>query len=88
VSQSTGPVLIAGGLTLFTDVIVGGRTIAEDVKVIVGTGIVAVSLAGLESIAPRTAVALAYLMLVSVLFVQHGNTPSPVQAFVTWYGKG
>jgi len=87
-SMSTGPVLIAGAVTLFTDVIVREQSLMSDTRVVVGTGIVALGLAGLESIAPRTAVALGWLVLVSVLFVKHGNTPSPAEAFVSWYGSG
>jgi hypothetical protein len=86
--MSTGPVVVAGAITLFTDVIVRKEPLATEAQVIVGTGIVAVGLWGLETIAPRTAVALGYLVLVSVLFVRHGNVPSPAEAFVQWYGKG
>lgn len=86
--KSTGPVVVAGAVTLFTDVIVRNESLVSDTKVIVGTGVVALGLAGLETLAPRTAVALGWLVLVSVLFVKHGNTPSPAEAFVQWYGKG
>jgi hypothetical protein len=80
--------MVAGAVTLFTDVIVRKETLMTETKVIVGTGIVALGLAGLESVAPRTAVALGYLVLISVLFVKHGVAPSPAEAFVQWYGKG
>lgn len=86
--KSTAPVVVAGAVTLFTDVIVRDKSLVSDTKVVVGTGVVALGLAGLETLAPRTAVALGWLVLVSVLFVKHGNTPSPAEAFVSWYGKG
>jgi hypothetical protein len=86
-SASTGPVVAAGTITLFTDVIVRGQPLATDAKVIVGTGIAALGLFGLEQVAPRTAVAMSWLILVSVLFVKHGNKPSPAEAFNKWYGS-
>jgi len=88
VSLSTGPVVVAGAITLFTDLVIRKETLATEAKVIVGTAIVALGLGALETAAPRTAVAMAYLVLVSVVFVKHGNTPSPAEAFATWYGKG
>lgn len=85
-SASTGPIVAAGAISLFTDVIVLGKPFTGETKVIVGVGIAAIGLFGLEQIAPTTAVALSWLVLVSVLFIrQNENTPSPAEAFVTWY---
>ncbi len=85
-SASTGPVLAAAAITLFTDVIVAGKPIGGETKVFVGAGIAAIGLFGLEQIAPTTAVALSWLVLVSVLFVrQSPGTPAPAEAFVAWY---
>lgn len=85
-SASTGPVLAAGAIVLFTDMVVLGRPIGTEAKVIVGTGITALGLFGIEQISPGGATALAYLILVSVLFVRHDpTTKSPAEAFQTWY---
>jgi len=87
-SASTGPVVIAGVITLFTDVIVLSKPLASDTRVIVGTSIAALGLFAIEQAAPTLAVTLSYLILVSVLFVRHDpNTLSPAEAFAAWYGK-
>jgi hypothetical protein len=88
VSQSTGPILAAGAITLLTDVIVTGRTWQDDTKVVVATGIAAAGLALVEKASPEIAVGIAYLALFTVLFVRvDPANPSPVEAFFAWYNK-
>lgn len=85
-ARSTGPILAVGGITLFNSVIVHDKTMAENTRVIVGTGIAAASLALLEKLSPELAVGLAWLALVSILFVRvNPAVPSPVESFTKWY---
>lgn len=85
-SQSTGPILAVGAITLFNDIVVHQKSLAQDARVVVGTGIAALGLAYLERISQELAVGLAWLSLTAVLFVRlDPKTPSPVESFMTWY---
>ncbi len=83
-SASTGPILAAGGITLFNQTIVNGQGI--DMRVPVGTAIAAGGLFLLEKISTELAVGMAWLVLVGVLLVRmKPNEPSPVENFNNWY---
>lgn len=85
-AQSTGPILAVGAITLFNDVIVHGRGIEQDLRVVVGTAIAAGGLALVERASPGLAVGLAWLTLIGVLFVRiDPKIPAPVEAFSSWY---
>lgn len=85
-SASTGPILAAGAVSLFNDVIVNGKTIQEDTGVIVGTAIAAGGLALLEKVSQPLAVGLAWLVFVSVFLVrQNPKTLAPIENFAAWY---
>ena len=85
-AQSLGPILAAGSITLFNDVIVHNKSVGEDTRVIVGTLIAAGGLALLENVSEPLATGLAWLTLVTVLLVRvNPNTPSPLESFTTWY---
>lgn len=82
--KSTGPILAVGGITLANQSIVNGQPI--DWRVPIATGIAAGAFAFVEHFAPEAASGLAWLALVSVLFVRlKPNVPSPVESFVKWW---
>lgn len=88
-SRSTGPVIAAGAITFASNAVLGD--VDDDLKygarVAVGTAVAAGVLAGLERISERGAVALAYLALVTVLFVRPPNNPAPVERALEWWNK-
>lgn len=87
-SASTGPILAAGSIVVFNNVIVQGRKPIDQGRVVVGTLIAAGGLTLVERALPQTAVAVAWLTLVAVLLVRvDPRVPSPVEAFQTWYQK-
>lgn len=67
-ADSTGPILVAGGLTFFNHWI--GNNQGIDVKIIVGTGIAAGCLALLEYANRTLAVGIAWIALVTSLLIQ------------------
>lgn len=85
-SESTGPILAAGALTLFTDVVISRKPIMQDTRVIVGTAVAALGLGLVERVNVGLAVGLAWTALITTLFVRvDKNTPAPIEAFQTWY---
>lgn len=85
-ARSTGPILAAAGITVFTDVVIEGRQPAHEARVVVGAALAAGGLALLENVSEGLAIGLAWLALATVLLVRTDpNTPSPVEAFNKWY---
>lgn len=85
---STGPILAAGGLVAFNAIVVNSKPPASQARVVVGTAIAAGGLALAENAAPRAAVAFAWLVLVTVLFVRvDPATPAPLESFNTWWNQ-
>jgi hypothetical protein len=86
-SRSTGPILAAGGISLFSAVIVQGRPLDPATwRIPVGTAIAAGGLYLLEQASQPLAVGIAWIALVTSLFTR--TTPgvlSPVEAFNRWY---
>lgn len=85
-AESTGPILAVGALT------VANRTVFNDEpmdwKVPIATAIAAVLFAGAEQVAPRVAKGLAYLALVSVVFVRvDPAVPSPAESALKWFNE-
>jgi hypothetical protein len=82
-AKSTGPVLLAGSLTLANQVIFSPEpnqsTLDTVVRIGVATGIVAAAMAGIEKVAPPIAVSIAWVGLVTVLFVRIDNKPTPLE---------
>lgn len=79
---STGPVLLAGGITAANELIfapVEGRKVSFNWRLIPATGLLALTLDGLEKISPGFAAGLAWLMVATVLIVPLGNAPTPLQ---------
>lgn len=83
-ARSTGIVLAAGAITasneaLFAPVASGGKITANfNWRIIPATGGLALALAGLEKLAPKFAVGLAYLTLAGVFILKTGNAPTPL----------
>lgn len=88
--MSTGPILAAGGIVLFNEVIVQGHDPGpKTTRTAVATLIAAAGLTLAEKALPGVAVALAWLALIGVIFVRVDQaTPAPVEAFATWLQKG
>jgi len=85
VAASTGPVLIAGGLTAANEILFaplsGSGSPWRDFnwRLIPATAGLALALAALEKLAPGFAVGLAWLSVAAVLIVPAGNAPTPLQ---------
>ncbi|HEX5566658.1 MAG TPA: hypothetical protein VFY14_06965 [Streptomyces sp.] len=85
-AESTGPILAVGALTLANRTIFNDR--AMDWKVPIGTAIAAVLFAGAEKAVGRSAVWLAYLALVTVVFVRvDPEVPAPAESALRWYDE-
>ncbi len=90
-AASTGPVLIAGGITAANELIFApmeGQKIAFNWRLIPATGLLALSLAGLEKISPGFATGLAWLLVATVLIVPLGNAPTPLANVTAALGYG
>jgi len=88
-SASTGPILAAGAITIGNAVVLQGRSPVTQTRVVIGSVIAAGGLYLWEQIMPRTATAVSWLILVSVLFVRvEPNTPAPLENLGDWYQKG
>ena len=91
-AESTGIVLAAGGITLANEAvfapIASGGKITENFnwRIIPATAGAALALAGLEKIAPKFAVGIAYLALATVFIVRVGNAPTPLDNALTVMG--
>lgn len=92
-SQTTGPILAAGGVVWFNAVIVQGGRVNSEVQggaiptsVLIGTGIAAMGLSLWEHAMPATATAFSWLILLTVLLVRvDPAVPSPLESFAQWY---
>jgi hypothetical protein len=86
-ARTVGPILAIGAITVANQSIVNDAPIQW--RVPVATAIAAGIFALAEKAWEEGAVALAYLALVSVLFVRlDPATPAPVESFVTWWNSG
>lgn len=98
---TTGPILAAGGITAFNRLVLVGTgnspipgTLAPaDYEILVRVG-VATAIAGVgfslwEAATPRTATAVAWLALLTVLLVRIENdVPAPLETLSNWYKTG
>jgi hypothetical protein len=85
-AASTGPILAVGGIT------VANRTVFNDQpmdwKVPIGTALAALVFSGAERAVGRSAVYLAYLALVTVVFARVDPTvPSPAESALRWFNE-
>ncbi len=86
-AKSTGPILAVGAISLGNEVLVAGKPM--NWRIPAATGIAAGILALAEKGWKDGAVALAYLALVTVLFVRTDpKVPAPVESFNKWFSEG
>ena len=81
-AESTGIALAIGGITLANEAIfapMAGQSVQINWRVIPATIGLALALSALENVAPEFAVGLAWLGLVTALFVRFGNAPTPIE---------
>lgn len=85
-SASTGPILAVGGLTLANRVVFNDKPM--DWKVPIATAIAAVLFSGAERALGDTAVKLAYLALITTVFVRiDPSVPSPAESALAWFNE-
>lgn len=85
-ADSTGPVLAIGALTVANRVVFNDQPM--DWKVPIGTAIAAVLFSGAERAVGPTAVRLAYLALITVVFVRvDPKVPSPAESALRWFNE-
>lgn len=89
-AASTGPVLIAAGITAFSELFLEpGHGLSKlNWRIVPAAGGLALALAGLEKLAPQFAVGLAWLTVLTVLIVPMGGGPPPVEAAAAALGYG
>lgn len=84
--KSTGPILAVGGITVVNQSIVHGEPI--DWRVPIATGLAAGVFGFAEHFAEGLANGIAWLALITVLFVRlRPNVPSPVESFTAWWNQ-
>lgn len=76
-ARSTGPILAVGALTMANRSLLSPKQEPPDFRVVVGTVVAAAGLALVERLNEQIAVGIAYIALVTVLFVRVGNQPAP-----------
>jgi hypothetical protein len=87
VSQTTGPVLAIGGITLANKSLLNGEPF--DWRIAIATGVAAGLFALLERAWQQGAVALAWTALVTILLVRvDPKTPAPLENLNKWMQKG
>lgn len=85
--KTTAPILAVGGITLANRSLLSDPPQPFDWKILIGTGVSAGLFALLETGWERGAVALAYLALVTVLFVRiDPKTKAPMENLSRWLG--
>ncbi len=78
-SQSTGPILAIGGITIANKTLLNGQPM--DWRIVIATGLTAGIFALGDKAYPELSKGLAYLALISVLFVRlDSKTPAPVES--------
>lgn len=85
-AESTGPILAVGAITVANRVVFNDEPM--DWKVPVGTAIAAVLFSGAERAVGRSAVWLAYLAMVTVVFARlDPEIPSPAESALKWFNE-
>jgi hypothetical protein len=94
--RTTGLILAAGSIAAANELVFAPLASGHAAKTVSGvdltsfnwrlipaTGILALTLAGLESLAPDFAVGLAGLVVLAVLVIKVGNAPTPLENIAT-----
>lgn len=91
-AESTGIILATAGIAAANEAIFAPLATGQALwvnfnwRLIPATAVAALTLAGLEQIAPALGKGLAYLALLAVLIVPMGNAPSPVENAAKTFG--
>ncbi len=86
-SQTIGPILATGALTIANQSVFHGKPV--DWRVPIATGLAAIGFSLVERAAPELAVILAWTTFLTVLLSRTDpNVPSPVESAVEWWKKG
>lgn len=82
--RSTGPMLAVGAVTVANQSLINSEPI--DWRIPIATGLAAGALALIENAVPEIAVGVAWLALVTVLFVRlKPGVPSPTESLMKWW---
>lgn len=87
-AKSTGPLLVAGGLTWANQTIMSktpADTFETTARVGVATGVLAGMFYGVEKASPELATGLAWTLLVTSLFVRFNNKPTPLERILSFF---
>jgi hypothetical protein len=86
-AQSTGPMLALGLISWGNGAILEGKgaDVPFTARVVVGTSIAAGSLVLVERISPEVAKGIAWIALVTTLFVRIGGRESPIDNLLKWW---
>lgn len=76
-AKSTGPILLAGGITFTNGWILDKQS--PDFKILLATAIAAGGLSLMERVSPPLAEGIAWIALVTVLFTRVGGKQSPAE---------
>lgn len=85
-SETTGPILAIGAVTVLNQTILHGRPM--DWRIPIATGVATAGFSLLERGAPQAARLAAYAALVTVLFSRINGVPSPTESFLSWWNSG
>jgi type IV secretory pathway TrbD component len=86
-AETTGPILLVGGITLANKSLLNGEPF--DWRIAIATGLSAGAFALLERLWQKGAVGLAWLAVVTVLLVRlDPKKPAPVENLNKWFEKG
>lgn len=85
-SETTGPILAVGGITILNQTVLHNKPM--DWRIPIATGVATGFFALLERGAPQAARLAAYTALVTVLFTRINNVPSPTESFLSWWNAG
>lgn len=85
-AESTGPVLAIGAITLANRVVFNDEPM--DWKLPIGTALAALLFSGAERAVGRSAVYMAYLALITVVFARvDKSVPSPAESALRWFNE-
>jgi hypothetical protein len=86
-SQTLGPILATGALTVANTTVFHDRPM--DWRVPIATGLAAIGFSLVERAAPQLAVALAWTTFLTVMLTRtQPSVPSPVESALEWWKKG
>jgi len=84
-AQSTGLILIVGGISFANEAVFAPIASGGDIKsdwnwrIVPATLVAATLLGGMEKVSPKLSVGIAYISLITVLFAKMGNAPAPIE---------